>query len=151
MSARRKLVVGNWKMNGSRAGNAELLAGLKAAGPFVAEVAVCPPFPYLAEVALALQGEDILWGAQDCSSKENGAYTGDVSPAMLAEYGCRYVIVGHSERRRDCMARAISWWPIRPSSLSHIGSTPIVCVGVDARRARGRADGRGGEAARCRR
>jgi triosephosphate isomerase (TIM) len=128
MSARRKLVVGNWKMNGSRAGNAELLAGLKAAGPFVAEVAVCPPFPYLAEVALALQGEDILWGAQDCSSKENGAYTGEVSPAMLAEYGCRYVIVGHSERRAMHGESDQLVADKAKLALAH-RLTPIVCVG----------------------
>jgi triosephosphate isomerase len=128
MSARRKLVVGNWKMNGSRAGNAELLAGLKAAGPFVAEVAVCPPFPYLAEVALALQGEDIHWGAQDCSSKESGAYTGEVSPAMLAEYGCRYVIVGHSERRAMHGESDQLVADKAKLALAH-RLTPIVCVG----------------------
>ena len=87
---RRKLVVGNWKMNGSRAANAELLAGLKAAGPWVADVAVCAPMPYLADVALSLQGGSIGWGAQDCSAFESGAYTGEVSCAMLAEFGCRF-------------------------------------------------------------
>ncbi|HEX7441261.1 MAG TPA: triose-phosphate isomerase, partial [Caldimonas sp.] len=76
---RHKLVVGNWKMNGSHAANAELLAGLQAAGPWVAEVAVCAPFPYLAEVALSLQSGDMAWGAQDCSARESGAYTGEVS------------------------------------------------------------------------
>ena len=96
---RRKLVVGNWKMNGNRAANAELLAGLKAAGPWVAEVAVCVPFPYLGDVALSLQGEQIGWGAEDCSAFESGAYTGEVSAVMLAEFGCRYVLAGHSERR----------------------------------------------------
>ena len=97
---RRKLVVGNWKMNGTRLANTELLAALDETGPFVAEVAVCPPFPYLSEVALQLQGHKrIAWGAQDCSAQESGAYTGEVSAAMLAEFGCRFVIVGHSERR----------------------------------------------------
>ena len=99
MSARRKLVVGNWKMHGSRAGNAELLRGILAAGPFAAELAVCAPFPYLADVATALAGSALAWGAQDCSAHEQGAYTGEVSAAMLAELGCRFVIVGHSERR----------------------------------------------------
>ena len=94
-----KLVVGNWKMNGNRAANAELLAALKAAGPWVCGVAVCAPAPYLGDVALSLQGESIGWGAQDCSAFESGAYTGEVSAAMLAEFGCRYVLVGHSERR----------------------------------------------------
>ena len=88
-AARRKLVVGNWKMNGNRAANAELLAALKAAGPWVAEVAVCAPSPYLGDVALSLQGDAIAWGAQDCSAFESGAYTGEVSASMLAEFGCR--------------------------------------------------------------
>ncbi len=99
---RRKLVVGNWKMNGSRASNAELLAGVKSAGPWVEGlVVVCAPFPYLADVALSLQGGGITWGAQDCSAHASGAYTGEVSAAMLAEFGCRFVIVGHSERRQN--------------------------------------------------
>ena len=125
---RRKLVVGNWKMNGSHAANAELLAELQAAGPWVAEVAVCAPFPYLGEVALSLQGGDILWGAQDCSAHESGAYTGEVSATMLAEFGCRYVIVGHSERRAlhgesDQLVASKA-----KAALAH-RLTPIVCVG----------------------
>ena len=99
MSSRRKLVVGNWKMHGSHPANAELLAGIVAARPFIADVAVCVPFPYLAETAVALAAHGVHWGAQDCSAYEQGAYTGEVSAAMLAEFGCRYVIVGHSERR----------------------------------------------------
>jgi triosephosphate isomerase (TIM) len=70
---RRKLVVGNWKMNGNRAANTELLAALKGSGPWVAEVAVCAPFPYLADVALSLQGDGIAWGAQDCSAFDAAA------------------------------------------------------------------------------
>jgi len=96
---RRKLVVGNWKMHGSHKANAELLDGIIAERPFSAEVAVCVPFPYLSETAVALTNHDIAWGAQDCSAHAQGAYTGEVSAAMLAEFGCRYVIVGHSERR----------------------------------------------------
>ena len=96
---RRKLVVGNWKMFGSLAANAELLAGLRAAEPFVCESAVCVPYPYIASCVLALQGSHVGLGAQDCSVHEQGAYTGEVSAAMLADIGCRYVIVGHSERR----------------------------------------------------
>ena len=86
-------------MNGSRAANAELLAGLNAAGPWDAAVAVCSPFPYLGDVALSLQGSRIQWGAQDCSAHESGAFTGEVSASMLAEFGCHFVILGHSERR----------------------------------------------------
>jgi len=126
--ARRKLVVGNWKMNGNRAGNVELLAGLKALGPFVADVVVCAPFPYLADVALSLQGESIAWGAQDCSAHESGAYTGEVSAAMLAEFGCRYVIVGHSERRAFHAESDQLVADKAKAALAH-RLTPIVCVG----------------------
>jgi len=125
---RRKLVVGNWKMNGSRAGNVELLAALKRSGPFVAEVAVCAPFPYLADVALSLQGDAIAWGAQDCSAHESGAYTGEVSAAMLAEYGCRYVTVGHSERRAYHAETDQLVADKAQVALAH-RLTPIVCVG----------------------
>jgi triosephosphate isomerase len=127
-SMRRKLVVGNWKMNGSRAANAELLAALKAAGPWVAEVAVCAPFPYLGEVAMSLQGDGIGWGAQDCSAFESGAYTGDVSAAMLAEFGCRYVISGHSERRAIHAESDQLVADKAKVALAH-RLTPIVCVG----------------------
>ena len=97
---RRKLVVGNWKMNASRAANAALLAGLRQAeAGWTCEVAVCPPFPYLVQLVGLLDGSAIGLGAQDCSAHAPGAYTGDVAPDMLAEIGCRYVIVGHSERR----------------------------------------------------
>ena len=125
---RRKLVVGNWKMNGSHAANAELLAGLQAQGPWVAEVAVCTPFPYLAEVALSLQSSPIGWGAQDCSAHEAGAYTGEVSAAMLAEFGCRYVIVGHSERRAYHRESDQLVADKAKAALAH-RLTPIVCVG----------------------
>jgi triosephosphate isomerase len=127
-AARRRLVVGNWKMNGGHAANAELLAGLQAAGPYLAEVAVCVPFPYLAEVALSLQGGDLAWGAQDCSSHESGAYTGEVSAAMLAEFACRYVIVGHSERRALHGESDQLVADKAKAALAH-RLTPIVCVG----------------------
>ena len=126
--ARRKLVVGNWKMNGSRSANAVLLAALKEAQTGRTEVCVCAPSPYLADVATALAGSAIRWGAQDCSSHESGAYTGEVSAAMLAEFGCRYVIVGHSERRAlhgesdDLVAAKAE------RAIGH-GLVPIVCVG----------------------
>lgn len=125
---RRKLVVGNWKMNGNRAANAELLAGLQAAGPWNADVAVCAPFPYLGEVASALQGGVIAWGAQDCSSQASGAYTGEVSAAMLAEFGCRYVIVGHSERRA-LHAESDSLVAEKAKAALAQRLIPIVCVG----------------------
>lgn len=125
---RRKLVVGNWKMHGSRAANAQLLGGLKEAGPWNADVAVCVPFPYIAETALALTGTAIAYGAQDCSSHEQGAYTGEVSSAMLADIGCRYVIVGHSERRAYHVESDQLVADKAKAALAH-GVTPIVCVG----------------------
>ena len=125
---RRKLVVGNWKMNGSRAANADLLAGLKAAGPWEAGVAVCAPFPYLGEVGAILEGGAMAWGGQDCSSHESGAYTGEVSAAMLAEFGCRYVIVGHSERRALHAESDQLVADKAKAALAH-RLVPIVCVG----------------------
>ncbi|KQW00405.1 triose-phosphate isomerase [Rhizobacter sp. Root1221] len=125
---RRKLVVGNWKMNGSRAANAELLAGLNAAGPWDAAVAVCSPFPYLGDVALSLQGSRIQWGAQDCSAHESGAFTGEVSASMLAEFGCHFVIVGHSERRALHGESDQLVADKAKAALAH-KLTPIVCVG----------------------
>ena len=100
--SRTPLVAGNWKMNGSRAANKalleEILAGLT--GLPAVECAVCVPYPYLGEVAGQLRGTTLAWGAQDVSEHARGAYTGEVSAAMLAEFGCRHVLVGHSERRQ---------------------------------------------------
>ena len=128
MAARPKLVVGNWKMNGSRSANAALLAALKEASMGNAGVCVCPPSPYLADVATALGGSAIRWGAQDCACQESGAFTGDVSAAMLADLGCTHVIVGHSERRAlhgesDALVAAKA-----KAAIAH-GLVPIVCVG----------------------
>ncbi|MDR7272027.1 triosephosphate isomerase [Pelomonas saccharophila] len=125
---RRKLVVGNWKMHGSRAANAQLLAGLKEAGPWNADVAVCVPFLYIAETALALTGTAIAYGSQDVSSHEQGAYTGEVSSAMLHDVGCRYAIVGHSERRAYHAESDQLVADKAKAALAH-GVTPIVCVG----------------------
>lgn len=125
---RKKLVVGNWKMHGGRAANALLLAGLKEAGPWNADVAVCVPFPYIAETALALTGQTIAYGAQDCSAHEQGAYTGEVSAAMLADLGCRYVIVGHSERRAYHQESDQLVAEKAKAALAK-GVTPIVCIG----------------------
>jgi len=127
---RGKLVVGNWKMNGGLAANAgllsELIAGWKP-GPG-RQIAVCVPYPYLAQVAAALASSPIAWGAQDVSEHASGAYTGEVSAAMLAEFGCRYAIVGHSERRQyygdtDAVVAA------KAVATLASGLTPIVCVG----------------------
>jgi triosephosphate isomerase len=128
VSPRRKLVVGNWKMNGSVAANAALLTELKAAPRGDAEVSVCVPAIYLHDVSQALHDSSIHWGAQDCSSHESGAYTGEISAAMLAEFGCCHVIVGHSERRAqhgesDALVAAKA-----AAALDH-DLVPIVCVG----------------------
>jgi triosephosphate isomerase len=125
---RRKLVVGNWKMHGSRPANAALLDGLLKAGPFGCDVAVCVPFPFLSETAVTLAGGPLRWGAQDCSAHEQGAYTGEVSAAMLAECGCRYVIVGHSERRA-LHAESDQLVADKAKAALARGVTPIVCVG----------------------
>jgi triosephosphate isomerase len=126
--ARRKLIVGNWKMHGSRTANAELLAGIVGARPYLADVAVCVPFPYLSETAVTLAASDIRWGAQDCSAHEQGAYTGEVSAAMLQEFGCRYAIVGHSERRQY-HAESDQLVADKAKAALARGITPIVCVG----------------------
>ena len=125
---RRKLVVGNWKMHGSRPANAELLAAIVGARPYGADVAVCVPYPYLTETAASLAGSDVRWGAQDCSAHEQGAYTGEVSVPMLAEFGCRYVIVGHSERRQYHSESDALVAQKAQAALAR-GITPIVCVG----------------------
>jgi triosephosphate isomerase len=125
---RRKLVAGNWKMHGSHPANAELLAGVLAARPFACEVAVLVPFPYLSEAAVALASTDVRWCAQDCSAHEKGAFTGEVSASMLAEFGCRYVIVGHSERRA-LHAESDQLVADKAQAALARGVTPIVCVG----------------------
>ena len=125
---RRQLVVGNWKMHGSRPANAELLAGLLAARPFSADVAVCVPFVFISEAAATLAGSDLRWGAQDVSAHEQGAYTGEVSATMLAELGCRYAIVGHSERRAY-HAESDALVALKAQAALARGVTPVVCVG----------------------
>ena len=123
-----KLVVGNWKMHGSRPANAELLAAVLAARPYTSEIAVCVPFVFLTETAATLAGSDIRWGAQDVSQHEQGAYTGEISAAMLAECGCRYVIVGHSERRAQ-HGESDQLVAAKAQAALAKAVTPIVCVG----------------------
>ncbi len=125
---RRKLVAGNWKMHGSHPANAELLAGIAGARPFACDVAVCVPFPYLSETAVALAASEVRWGAQDCSAHEQGAFTGEVSAGMLAEFGCRYAIVGHSERRQ-LHGESDQLVADKAKAALARGITPIVCVG----------------------
>lgn len=127
---RSKLVAGNWKMNGNLASNQALLKSLI---PLLAPVsgarcAVCVPYPYLAQTEHVLRGSGISWGAQDVCQYEHGAYTGGVSAGMVADFGCRYVIVGHSERRAlfgdtdETVAQ-------KYAAVLKAGLTPILCVG----------------------
>jgi triosephosphate isomerase len=125
---RKKLIVGNWKMHGNRVANAELLSGLLAARPYGADVGVCVPFPFLFDTAAALADSGIRWGAQDVSAHAQGAYTGEVSAGMLAECGCRYALVGHSERRAYHQESDALVAEKAAAALAH-GLTPIVCVG----------------------
>src|SRR5258706_14386685 len=96
------LVAGNWKMHGDRASNWALLEAVVGGIERLdgVECVVCVPFPYLGEVAAQLAGARLAWGAQNLSEHARGAFTGEVSASMLAEFGCRYVLVGHSERRQ---------------------------------------------------
>src|SRR5438132_4845257 len=98
---RGKLVVGNWKMNGGLRQNDALLAALRVGwtAPPTRGLAVCVPYPYLWQAQAALSGSPIAWGVQNVSEHVAGAYTGEVAALMLVEFGCHYVIVGHSERR----------------------------------------------------
>jgi triosephosphate isomerase len=125
----KKLIAGNWKMNGSLAANEALVQAMLAGiGQPSAEVALCAPAPYLAQLQALLQGSPIAWGSQDVSAHEQGAYTGEISVAMLKDFGCRYAIVGHSERRQyhgetDEVVAA------KAQRALSAGVTPIVCVG----------------------
>ena len=139
---RRKLVAGNWKMNGGLAANASLLGRLASEWQATPgrELAVCVPAPYLAQAQSLLSGSVVAWGAQDVSAHAAGAYTGEVSAAMLAEFGCRYVIVGHSERRRMHGETDQTVCAKARAALA-AGLTPIVCVGETlGERERGETD-----------
>ncbi len=127
---RQKLVAGNWKMHGGLAENLALLDALKPALGSLkgAGVAVCSPYPYLAQLQANLAGTAIAWGAQNVSEQAKGAFTGEVSTSMLRDFGCKYVIVGHSERRSiygesdDLVAR-------KYMAAQAAGLIPILCVG----------------------
>jgi triosephosphate isomerase len=127
---RRKLVVGNWKMHGSLARNKalldELLAGLRDMRN--ADYAVCVPYPYLAQAESMLQGSNIAWGAQNLSQHDQGAFTGAVSPSMLVDFNCSYVIIGHSERRA-LFHESNEIAAAKFDAAIKAGLTPIFCVG----------------------
>jgi triosephosphate isomerase len=126
---RRKLVTGNWKMHGSRADNGALVEAILAAPKLESvDCVVCPPFVYLSEIARLLRGSAVRLGAQNVSAEAHGAYTGEVSAAMLKDVGCQFVIVGHSERRTlshendEQVARKFA-------AAQSKGLLPILCVG----------------------
>ncbi len=126
---KKKLIAGNWKMNGSLAANQALLNAIASGmGSCGAHVAVCVPAAYLAQVQLLLTGSAIDLGAQDVSSHESGAFTGETSGAMLREFGVRYCLVGHSERRQY-HAETDAVVALKAQRALADGITPIVCVG----------------------
>ena len=127
---RQKLVAGNWKMNGGLKANQQLLQEVVSG---VAElrsvsVAVCVPFPYLAQAQSALTGTSVAWGAQNLSEKAQGAFTGEVSASMLQDFGCRYVLVGHSERRA-LYGETDAVVAEKFAAALASGMRPILCVG----------------------
>ena len=128
---RRKLIAGNWKMNGSRDSIRGLLdtilSGLHDV-PSSVDVAVCPPALYLQQVADSLKGTSVAWGGQDLSQHASGAYTGEISAAMLRDLGCSHVIIGHSERRQY-HGESDSQVADKYLAAREVGLIPIVCVG----------------------
>jgi triosephosphate isomerase len=137
----RPLIAGNWKMNGSRAQTEALIADLRArrAGrpDLAADLLVCPPAPYLAQAVKQTEGSGIAVGGQDCHSKVSGAHTGDIAATMLADCGCRYAIVGHSERRAD-HGESSELVAAKAKAALDAGLIAIVCVGeTEAERDRG--------------
>jgi len=124
-----QLIVGNWKMNGGLSANQALLDGIKAGlGAVRCRAGVCVPHPYLAQVQLLLAGTPIALGAQDVSQHAVGAFTGEVSAAMLRDFGVRYCIVGHSERRQHHRESEVEV-ALKARQALGMGITPIVCVG----------------------
>ena len=136
---RRQMVAGNWKMHGSRAANQALLAELemKINADWPIDIVVFPPYVYLSDAVRMLEDGRIAVGAQDVCAESGGAYTGQVSAAMLKDVGCSYVIVGHSERRRwyheddALVARKFA-------AVLDAGLTPVLCIGetLDEREAK---------------
>ncbi len=127
---RRPLVAGNWKMNGSLESVRSLLDGIKNGIGAVnnAEVAVCPPYVYIPETQKKLNGSEISWGGQDLSIEASGAFTGEVAASMLNDFGCKYVIVGHSERR-TYHAESDELVAKKFAVARDAGLIPILCVG----------------------
>ncbi len=127
---RQPLVAGNWKMHGSRAENASLVSGLlDLLQPGKrAEILLCPPFPYLMETSRLLKDSGVSLGAQSVCAESQGAFTGEVSAAMLKDVGCRYVLVGHSERRQ-LFAESDALVARKFVAAQGQGLVPVLCVG----------------------
>ena len=139
---RAKLVAGNWKMHGALSDNAKLLAEvmLGVSDLSRSKQAVCVPFPYLGQVQDLLAGSRVAWGAQNVSQHPRGAFTGEVSGPMLREFGCTYVIVGHSERR-SLYGEDSDTVALKYRAALDAGLTPILCVGETlAQRASGETE-----------
>lgn len=128
--SRKPLVIGNWKMHGTQASAAALLQSLQQGTKHIAhtQIAVCAPFPYLPLCAEQLRGSAIHWGAQNVSEHAQGAYTGEVAAAMLADFGCRYVLVGHSERR-TLFAETDDQVLAKIRQALAVSLVPVLCVG----------------------
>lgn len=126
---RKKFVAGNWKMHGSLQENAVLLERIKmGAAGLRCDVAVCAPYPYLAQLQSLLCGTPVAWGAQSVSEHSCGAFTGEVSASMLRDFGCKYVLVGHSERRSlFCENDAVV--ASKFDAAQKAGLIPILCIG----------------------
>lgn len=127
----KKLIAGNWKMNGGLQANEALLQAVLAglpSGERACDSAVCVPAVYLSQVQRLLGASALKWGAQDVSAHEQGAYTGEISAGMLREFGCRYVLVGHSERRQY-HGETDAQVAVKAQRALACGVTPIVCVG----------------------
>ena len=127
---RQKLVAGNWKMFGSLKSNLSLLQDVAAgvSGLRGTSVAVCVPFPYLAQAQSVLTGTAVSWGAQNLHEQVQGAFTGEVSAPMLQDFGCRYVLVGHSERRA-IYGESDTLVAEKFAAALASGLSPILCVG----------------------
>jgi triosephosphate isomerase len=131
----RKLIAGNWKMNGLRREGEELARALAEAvgtGSHDIEWLICPPFTLLAPVGAALEGSAVALGGQDCHTEDKGAYTGDIAAAMLGDLGCAYVILGHSERRHG-HGESSDLVRGKVEAATRAGLKPIVCIGEDER------------------
>lgn len=130
--ARKKLIAGNWKMNGKLADGVDLAKGIaaevKALGKTQCEFLVCPPFTLLSSVKKALRGAKVALGAQDAHFNVKGAHTGDISPEMLTDIGCTYVILGHSERRAD-HAESNELINKKAVAAHQAGLKTVICIG----------------------